>query len=102
MNLFTGETLMRFHIEGMDCASCVGKIETALTRMQGVSDVRLNFATETLELTLSPQAGIQAEDIRNTINSLGFVASALTGPDAWSRTAGITADRPTAGQSWWQ
>src|SRR5690606_22964468 len=45
---------------------------------------------------------IQAEDIRNTINSLGFVASALTGPDAWSRTAGITADRPTAGQSWWQ
>ena len=36
---------MKYHIEGMDCASCIGKIETALKRMPGVSDVQLNFAT---------------------------------------------------------
>jgi len=30
-------------VEGMDCASCVGKIETALARMDGVSDARINF-----------------------------------------------------------
>ena len=28
-----------FRVEGMDCASCVGKIETALGRIDGVSNV---------------------------------------------------------------
>ncbi|WP_352259961.1 heavy-metal-associated domain-containing protein, partial [Psychrobacter sp. TB55-MNA-CIBAN-0194] len=43
---------MQYHIEGMDCASCIGKIETALARMPGVSDVQLNFATQSLTLSL--------------------------------------------------
>ena len=50
---------MQYHIEGMDCASCVGKIETALARMPGVSDVKLNFATEKLALTLAPDGATQ-------------------------------------------
>ena len=60
---------MKYHIEGMDCASCIGKIETALKRMPGVSDVELNFATETLELSLTPGAPTQASDIEKTIIS---------------------------------
>ena len=44
---------MQYHIEGMDCASCVGKIETALARLPGVSDIQLNFATQKLELSAS-------------------------------------------------
>ena len=43
---------MQYRIEGMDCASCVRKIETALERMPGVSDIQLNFATEKLELSI--------------------------------------------------
>ena len=39
-----------FRVEGMDCASCVGKIETALGRLDGLSDVQVNFASETLIL----------------------------------------------------
>ncbi|HBD39429.1 MAG TPA: hypothetical protein DC084_38270, partial [Cupriavidus sp.] len=31
-----------FRVEGMDCASCVGKIETALGRLDGLSDVQVN------------------------------------------------------------
>lgn len=38
----------RYKVEGMDCASCVTKIETALTRLPGVSGIRANAATETL------------------------------------------------------
>ena len=64
--------IMKYRIEGMDCASCIGKIETALKRMPGVSDVELNFATETLELSLAPGAPTQASDIEKTIKSLGF------------------------------
>ncbi len=88
MTSFNGEMLMQYRIEGMDCASCVGKIETALTRMPGVSDIRLNFATEKLELTLASDAATQAGDIEKTIKSLGF---------------GVSATPQTAHhQRWWQ
>ena len=51
---------MQYHIEGMDCASCIGKIETALARMPGVSDVQLNFATQSLTLSLLADGATQA------------------------------------------
>lgn len=63
---------MQYHIEGMDCASCVGKIEMALTRMPGVIDVQVNFSTEKLELTLAPDATTQRSDVEKTIKRLGF------------------------------
>ena len=58
---------MQYHIEGMDCASCVGKIERALTRMPGVSEVQLNFSTQKLELTLEPDTSTDVKDIEKTI-----------------------------------
>src|SRR5690606_25185275 len=92
---------MQYHIEGMDCASCVGKIETALARMPGVSDIRLNFATETLELTLAPQAGTRIEEIEKTIRSLGFGVSAAIGHPASGQT-GADAPHSVSGPAWWQ
>src|SRR3546814_8069522 len=79
-------------VEGMDCASCVGKIETALARMPGVSDIRLNFATERLERTLAPESPTQLGDIKKTITSLGFGVSAST---AQSATPGIATGSTT-------
>ncbi|MCH1783960.1 heavy metal translocating P-type ATPase [Psychrobacter glaciei] len=94
---------MKYHIEGMDCASCIGKIETALKRMPGVSDVQLNFATETLELNLAPGAPTQASDIEKTIKSLGFGISANTGQQTVS-AIDIDSDNQMAPQDkrWWQ
>ncbi|WP_435980729.1 heavy metal translocating P-type ATPase [Psychrobacter sp. DM4] len=94
---------MKYHIEGMDCASCIGKIETALKRMPGVSDVQLNFATETLELNLAPDAPTQASDIEKTIKSLGFGISANTGQQTVS-AIDIDSDNQMAPQDkrWWQ
>src|SRR3546814_16364700 len=85
----------------MDCASCVGKIETALARMPGVSDIRLNFATERLELTLAPESPTQLGDIKKTIKSLGFGVSASTDQSA---TPGIGTDDQAAAPQlrWWQ
>jgi copper chaperone CopZ len=47
----------------MDCASCVGKIETALARLSGVSDVSVNFTSETLSLTRDATGGTTANVI---------------------------------------
>ncbi len=90
---------MKYHIEGMDCASCIGKIETALTRMSGVSDIKLNFATEILELTLSPDATTQVSDIEKTIKRLGFGISATTDE---SIAANGNDQFATEQQHWWQ
>ncbi len=88
---------MQYQIEGMDCASCVGKIETALARMPGVSNIRLNFATEKLELTLAPDTATQASDIEKTIKSLGFGIS-----NSQKSPTDMNSYQLLDSQQWWQ
>ena len=90
---------MQYHIEGMDCASCIGKIETALARMPGVSDVQLNFATQSLTLSLSPDGLTQTHDVEKTIKRLGFGISAPTNQQTPSNNE--TKHQPTV-LRWWQ
>ncbi|KRG35640.1 heavy metal translocating P-type ATPase [Psychrobacter sp. P11G3] len=92
---------MQYRIEGMDCASCVRKIETALARMPGVSDIQLNFATEKLELSLAPDSDTQCSDIEKTIKRLGFGISATTDQ---ANAADSISDNllNTQPQRWWQ
>ncbi|WP_349359554.1 heavy metal translocating P-type ATPase [Stappia sp.] len=40
-------------IEGMSCASCVGRVEKALTAVPGVAEANVNLATETASIALS-------------------------------------------------
>lgn len=88
-------------VEGMDCASCVGKIETALTRMPGISDIALNFATEKLELTLEANSATQVDDIEKTIKSLGFGVSNTTHSKATDGQDGHIQPLATH-KRWWQ
>ena len=90
---------MQYHIEGMDCASCVGKIETALARMPDVSDIQLNFATENLEPTLAPDGATQFVDVEKTIKHLGFGISATTDE---SIVANGNNQSAIEQQRWWQ
>lgn len=39
--------MVQLHIDGMSCASCVGRIEKALKQVEGVSSVSVNLANET-------------------------------------------------------
>ncbi len=40
-------------IEGMTCASCVGRVEGALAGVEGVCDVSVNLATERATVQLA-------------------------------------------------
>lgn len=40
-------------IEGMTCASCVGRVERALKAVPGVTDARVNLATERADITVN-------------------------------------------------
>lgn len=85
-------------VEGMDCASCVGKIETALQRLPGISNIRLNFTAQKLELTLAPGSATQISDIKARINKLGFKVTA----DSDHEGSGTSCQGGSKGQSWWR
>ena len=46
-------------IEGMTCASCVGRVEAALKKVEGVSAVAVNLATERAHIRAAPDVGRQ-------------------------------------------
>lgn len=60
-------------IRGMTCASCAARIEKGLSRMAGVSSVRVNLATETGTIIYQP--GIAEPDlIFDKVKKLGYEA----------------------------
>lgn len=62
---------VRLRVEGMDCASCASKIENALQRMPGVTEVSVSVNGGTV--TVSRDAGAVDDDkIRNQISDLGY------------------------------
>src|SRR5215211_5628430 len=50
-----------FDIGGMTCASCVGRVEKALKKLDGVADARVNLANETATVDFDPQQAGLAE-----------------------------------------
>src|SRR3546814_14976352 len=43
-----------FALQGMSCASCVGRIESAIGAVPGVDDVSVNFGTERAAVVSDP------------------------------------------------
>jgi Cd2+/Zn2+-exporting ATPase len=68
-----------WRVEGMDCASCVAKVEKAVGRMPGVTDVAVNLVAERLGATLAP-GGATAEAVEGQVSALGYKATRLDAP----------------------
>lgn len=58
-------------ITGMTCAACANRIEKGLSRMDGVKEVAVNFATEKAAVTVESDAS-DLPAIRAKIQSLGY------------------------------
>ena len=65
---------MRFRVDGMDCASCATKIETAVRRMPGVEDVSVSVTAGTLAVTHDGNG--DGEAIARKVRGLGYSVSA--------------------------
>ena len=61
-------------VEGMTCASCVGRVEKALKRVPGVTEAAVNLATERAHVT---GHGIDAETLVAAVERTGFHASPI-------------------------
>uniref|UniRef100_UPI003B9FC1B1 heavy metal translocating P-type ATPase n=1 Tax=Shinella sp. M31 TaxID=3368615 RepID=UPI003B9FC1B1 len=76
----------RFRVEGMDCASCASKIDTAVRRMPGVSDVSVSVTAGTMRVQHDAESDLEA--IRRKASGLGYVVT----------PAGAVAEKPTGKQ----
>jgi Cu+-exporting ATPase len=70
------EMTLNLAINGMTCASCSARIEKVVSAMSGVNSMQVNLAAETGTAIFEPDA-VSKRSIIETINSLGFEASAV-------------------------
>ena len=66
---------MELAVEGMTCASCVGRVERALKAVPGVQSAAVNLATE--RATVSAHAGVSADALRAAVAKAGYDAKLL-------------------------
>lgn len=60
-------------IEGMTCASCVGRVEKALSVLPGVQEASVNLATEAATVKADPKVSLQA--LRGAIEKAGYAVT---------------------------
>lgn len=59
-----------FPVEGMTCASCVSRVEKAIGKVPGVSQVAVNLATESASVMAAPEVGMKA--LRDAVQQAGY------------------------------
>lgn len=62
-------------VEGMTCASCVGRVEKALKKVQGVQEASVNLATERASVLVN--SAVNSRDLIQAISKAGFDAKVI-------------------------
>ncbi len=68
-------TQTRYRVEGMDCASCAAKIDTAVRRMPGVADVAVSATAGTMTVHHDGESDLAA--IEKQVTGLGYAIAPL-------------------------
>jgi Cu+-exporting ATPase len=64
---------LSLQIQGMSCASCVGRVERALKKVPGVSEANVNLATEEARVVADP-AQVSAATLVDAVKGAGYEA----------------------------
>ena len=67
------EDRLRLSVEGMSCASCVGRVEAAMAALPGVVAARVNLADETADVRFLV-GSIRADAFISALAQIGYVA----------------------------
>jgi Cu+-exporting ATPase len=81
----------RFKLRGMHCASCAATIERAAASVPRVVEAQVNFATETLTVSLSD--GARSEAITGAVAAAGYEAIEVAAEDVASELDRVEARR---------
>ena len=95
---------LRYRVEGMDCPSCGATIETAVARIEGTGDIRVNYGTQTLAFSLDEAATARAV-VEGQVRKLGYGIAPLEAPRVEMDEAGAAALDEVRGNArlpWWR
>ncbi len=70
---------LTWRVQGMDCASCVAKVRTAVERLPGILGVEVNLMAERLTVQAAAD-GAGADAVERQVKALGYQATRLVGP----------------------
>src|SRR5258708_6455444 len=70
-------TQARFRVDGMDCAGCASKINTAVRRMPGVAEATVSVTAGTM--TVHHDATSDLVAIQKPVTGLGYTIEPLRG-----------------------
>ncbi len=65
---------LRLSVAGMDCASCIGRVEAALMALPGVTEARVNLATAEADVRFLADS-VTPERMISAISDLGYIAN---------------------------
>ncbi|MBN9233026.1 MULTISPECIES: heavy metal translocating P-type ATPase [Phyllobacteriaceae] len=82
---------MRYRVDGMDCASCAAKIDTAVRRLKGVEDVSVSVTAGTMTVK-HDGSGALAPAIEKRVTGLGYKLALVPA----SSPAPVAADKDDA------
>jgi P-type Cu+ transporter len=93
-------------VQGMSCASCVSRVEKALSSLPGVRETSVNLATEVA--TVRADAGVGLDSLRRAVEKAGYSvieqsvrSSADAVPGASARGADAVAPGLALANDWW-
>ena len=87
---------LKLRIEGMDCGACAVKIENAMKRLPGVSDIDVSYGLRSLSLVIDEDRTSRSTIVAK-ISALGFTPMDTSGKVA----NGAHVDRDSTGRAWW-
>ncbi len=88
--------MLKIRVEGMDCASCAAKIETAVKRLPGVGDVDVNYSGGVVSLTLDEDRTSRSA-VEGSIRALGYAPLGSVASTEATHDHDDVRDRP-----WWR
>jgi Zn2+/Cd2+-exporting ATPase len=88
---------LKLRIEGMDCGACAVKIENAMKRIPGVSEINVSYGQESLSLTFDEDR-TSPTSIADKITALGFTPVS----DAPRVASSMAGSVQLIKRSWWR
>jgi len=91
---------LKLRVEGMDCGACALKIESALKRLPGVSDIDVNYGLQSLALA-HDEDRTSRRAIEDKIKALGYTPVALSSATGSAPQASSSGRGPGVAR-WWR
>ena len=97
------ENSLTLNIEGMTCASCVGRVEKALLKVPGVLRAEVNLATQTATVVSTGNEPSLAAAVIHAVQRAGYTATPRNGaPDTQASSSAEHAKQAASAREGWQ